>query len=72
MDRSGRHIHFRDRERALEQAWAVVTGALCVLVLLGLAFTGPLALIGLAVILALSVGLRRQLRLVARHRHAPR
>lgn len=55
-----------------EQAWAVVTGMLCLLVMLGLAFTGPLALVGAALILTLSVGLRWLVRLVMRHRHPSR
>ncbi len=65
-----RHIHSETVTERFERTWAVVTGALCVLVMLGLAFTGPVALIPVAVILALSVGLRRLVMLVARHRHA--
>jgi hypothetical protein len=38
--------------------WAILTGVLCVLVVVALAFTGPLALAGGLIVLALSVGCR--------------
>jgi hypothetical protein len=51
-----------------ENIWAAITGLLCVLVMLGLAFTGPVALAGGLIVLALSFGLRWLVRLIARHR----
>ena len=52
--------------------WAAVTGLLCVLVMLGLAFTGPVALAGVLIVLALSFGFRWLVRLVTRHRQTSR
>ncbi len=46
-------------------AWAVLTGVLCVLTMVVLAFTGPLALAGALIVLALSLGSRW---LITRHR----
>ena len=51
-----------------ETIWAAVTGLLCVLVMLGLAFTGPVALAGVLIVLALSFNFRWLARLVTRHR----
>lgn len=53
-----------------EVTWAVATGLLCLLVMLGLAFTGLLALAGAAAVLVVSLALRWLVRLVARHRRA--
>ncbi len=52
--------------------WAAVTGLLCVLVMLGLAFTGPVALAGVIIVLALSFGFRWLARLATRHRQTSR
>lgn len=41
-----------------ELRWATATGLLCLLVMLGLAFTGPLAIIGGLLVIAVSSGLR--------------
>jgi hypothetical protein len=41
-----------------ETTWAIVTGLLCALVPVGLAFTGPLALAGVVIVLVLSFGFR--------------
>jgi len=55
-----------------ETTWAIVTGVLCLLVMVGLAFTGPLALAGVVIVLALSFGFRWLARLVMQSRQARR
>jgi hypothetical protein len=51
-----------------ETIWAAVTGVLCLLVMLGLAFTGLLALAGVVIVLALSFGFRALVRFGTRNR----
>jgi Flp pilus assembly protein TadB len=51
-----------------QTAWALITGVLCLLVMVGLAFTGPLALAGVAAVLVVSFALRWMVQTVAGRR----
>jgi hypothetical protein len=55
-----------------ETIWLAVTVLLCVLVMLGLAFTGPLAIAGVLIVASLSLGLHWLITLVTRYRHSRR